>query len=135
MTPPTGGRSSKRNLRLAQLVQEWADQHDFVGFDSNGGFRLPDTSIVAPDAAFVTRAAWEHLSENDQEGFVPLVPEIAIELRSKSDSADDLRAKLLRLRSLGTAYVILIDPYAGDIWTDGVPPENFDIPLSRLLKE
>lgn len=134
MTPPTGAASSKRNSRLTRMLDEWAEAHDYIAFDSNGGFRLPDTSVVAPDASLVTRESWEKLSARQRERFFPGVPAIAIELCSNNDNSSELRAKLERLRKAGTAYVVLIDPYRATIWTDGIPPADFAINFEPLLE-
>jgi Uma2 family endonuclease len=63
------------------------------------------------------------------------VPDVAIELLSRTDRAEDLRSKLLRLRRLGAAYVVLLDPHRGEMWTDGHLPSGFhELELERLLR-
>jgi Uma2 family endonuclease len=133
MTPPTGAKSSEQNARLTRLVVEWAEAHDYVSFDSNGGFRLPDTSLVAPDASLVRKEAWRQLSEEEREGFFPGAPDVAVELCSYTDNPTELRAKLERLREAGSSYVVLVDPYQRTIWTDGTAPQAFDIDFEQLL--
>jgi Uma2 family endonuclease len=133
MTPPTGAATSKRNSRLTRMLDEWAEAHGYVAFDSNGGFRLPDTSVVGPDAALVTQESWEQLSAKQRERFFPGAPLVAIELVSDSDDPNELRAKLQRIRRAGTAYAVLIDPYRSTIWTDGIAPAAFDLDFAPLL--
>ncbi|MFY9884794.1 MAG: Uma2 family endonuclease [Candidatus Cybelea sp.] len=134
MTPPTGIETSKRNAALTSMIHEWAEAHDYVAFDSNGGFRLPNKSIVAPDAALVTKETWASLSAEERDGFFPGAPAVAVELCSHTDQPLRLRAKLERLRRAGTSYVVLIDPYQGTIWTDGTAPAAFDVDFAQLLK-
>lgn len=133
MTPPTGAASSNRNARLTHMFFDWAEAHGFVAFDSNGGFRLPDTSVVAPDAALVTQASWDKLTAKQRERFFPGAPVVAVELCSDNDNPNDLRAKLERIRQAGASYVILIDPYRSHIWTDGAAPADFDLDFRPLL--
>jgi Uma2 family endonuclease len=133
MTPPTGAASSRRNARLTYMVFKWAEEHGYVAFDSNGGFRLPDTSVVGPDAALVTQASWEMLGAKERERFFPGAPLVAIELASDSDNPNELRAKLERIRRAGASYVVLIDPYRSSIWTDGVAPAGFDLDFKQLF--
>ena len=135
MTPPTGIGTSRRNARLTRLLDEWAEAHGYVAFDSNGGFRLPDTSVVSPDAALVTGDRWAMLTEDQRKGFFPGTPAVAIELCSYTDDPNQLRAKLERMRRLGTAYVVLIDPESSTIWTDGTPPAGFDLDFEQLIRE
>lgn len=133
VTPPTGAPSSKRSTRLTRMIDEWAEAHGHVAFDSNGGFRLPDTSVVAPDAALVTQESWERLTAKQRERFFPGAPVVAVELCSNSDNPNELRAKLQRIRAAGASYVVLIDPYRATIWTDGVAPRGFDLDFRPLL--
>jgi len=134
MTPPTGAASSMRHARLTHIIFEWAEAHGYVAFDSNGGFRLPDTSVVGPDAALIPQEWWQKLTAKQRERFFPGAPAVAVELCSDSDNPNELRAKLERIRAAGTSYVVLVDPYRGTIWTDGTPPPAFDLDFSQLLK-
>jgi Uma2 family endonuclease len=133
MTPPTGAATAGRNAWLTSMIFEWAKEHGYFAFDSNCGFRLADTSVVAPDAALITLKSWEELPADERERFFPGAPAVAVELVSPTDSLSDLRAKLVRLRRAGTSYVVLIDPYGGTIWTDGTPPPGFDLNFEPLL--
>jgi Uma2 family endonuclease len=135
MSPPNGGKSSRRNFRLLIWLEEWAQAHGFVGFDSSGGFKFPDTSVLSPDAAFIRAADWNRLSPDEQEGFVRVPPVVAVELVSQSDRPDDLRKKLLRMRGYGVEHVVLIDPYRRDVWSDGEPPPGFPIDFTPFFDE
>lgn len=134
MTPPAGAASSNRNARLTHMFFEWAQAHGYVAFDSSGGFRLPDTSVVGPDASLVTKDAWEKLDADQRERFFPGPPAVAAELCSDTDDPKELREKLERIRRAGAAYVVLIDPYRKTIWTDGMPPSGFDLNFRPLLE-
>jgi len=112
---------------------EWAEAHGYVAFDSNGGFRLPDMSVVGPDASLVTQESWERLTVKQRERFFPGATVVAVELCSDSDNPNELRAKLERIRAAGAAYVVLIDPYRGEVWTDGVAPQGFDLDFKPVL--
>jgi Uma2 family endonuclease len=134
VTPPTGAASSNRNVRVTHMLHEWAEAYGYIAFDSSGGFRLPDTSVVAPNGSLVLNEAWAELGAKERERFFPGVPAVAIELCSLTDNPADLRAKLERLRRAGSSYVVLMDPYHGDVWTDGVAPPAFDLDFTELLE-
>jgi Uma2 family endonuclease len=134
ITPPAGIETSRRNAILTSMMHDWAEAHNYVAFDSSGGFRLPNKSIVAPDAALVTNETWTKLTVDEREGFFPGAPAVAIELCSHTDEPLRLRAKLERLRRAGTSFVVLIDPYCGTIWTDGIAPAGFDLDFTRLIQ-
>jgi Uma2 family endonuclease len=132
MSPPAGGRSSRRNSRLTRMLDEWAQRHDFASFDSSCGFRLPDSSIVSPAGALVPLERWRALEEEEREGFLPIVPTVAIELCS-TDDPRDLRRKLESIKNAGASYVVLI--YRNAIWEDGARPSHFDLDFTTLLSD
>jgi Uma2 family endonuclease len=133
VTPPAGAMSGHRNARLTQAMTTWADAHGFVAFDSSAGFALPDGSIFQPDAAVVARTSWEALTSEQREDFLPIPPVIAIELASRSDRPNILKAKLRRFRTAGSLFVALIDPYRNNVWTDGARPADFTVDLEAFL--
>jgi len=94
---------------------------------------LPDKSVRSPDVSLIRRTDWDALSEDEQETFSPIAPAIALELTSKTDRPAQLKAKLLRMRELGTEYAVLIDPYRREVWTDGDRPPGFPEDFSALF--
>ncbi|MEP0886576.1 Uma2 family endonuclease, partial [Trichocoleus sp. ST-U3] len=63
-------------------------------FNSSTGFHLPNGADRSPDAAWVSQERWDALTPQEQEGFVPLCPDFVLELRSNSDSIEQLRTKM-----------------------------------------
>lgn len=112
VNPPTGGESGKRNLSITGQLSNWYEANDGLGeaFDSSTGFTLPNGANRSPDAAWVRRARWDALTPAEREGFIPLCPDFVVELRSKSDSLKDLRAKLQEYMDNGAELGWLIDP-------------------------
>jgi Uma2 family endonuclease len=53
---------------------------------------------------------WEVLSPEDRKRFPPLCPDFVIELRSETDSLQELRAKMQEYRDNGARLGWLIDP-------------------------
>jgi Uma2 family endonuclease len=73
---PTGSETGARNADLAFQIQAWARATcNWKGFDSSAGFRLPDNSVLSPDAALVALDRWQGLSAEQRRGFAPLCPE------------------------------------------------------------
>jgi len=108
---PAGSKTSKMNMRIGRLLDEWAEQDGRgVAFDSNGGFTLPDGSMRAADAAWVLLMRWDALSAEQQKGYAPLCPDFVIELRSPSDRLSDLNAKMESWLANGAQSGWLIDP-------------------------
>ncbi|MBD0277192.1 MAG: Uma2 family endonuclease [Flavisolibacter sp.] len=110
--PPTGGMTSNRNFKVNGLFAQWAahNEHLGYGFDSSGGFRLPNRAMRAPDAAWVKKERWEQLSPEEQKKFPPLTPDFIIEIRSESDSLKELQDKMQEWIENGCRLAWLIDP-------------------------
>ncbi|MBN9617710.1 MAG: Uma2 family endonuclease [Acidobacteriales bacterium] len=130
---PAGSRTSKINMRIGRLLDEWAEADGRgVAFDSNGGFTLPDGSMRAADAAWVALPRWKALSDADQSRYAPLCPDFVIELRSPTDSLSELREKMQQWIANGAQLAWLIDPIerAVSIYRPGEEPEVHQYPTS-----
>ena len=112
VNPPTGGESGKRNLSISTQLGVWFEANNILGeaFDSSTGFKLPNGANRSPDASWVQKERWEALTQEQQEGFVPLCPDFVVELRSKRDNLKELRAKMQEYLDNGSRLGWLIDP-------------------------
>jgi Uma2 family endonuclease len=101
LMPPTGWESGKRNASLTARLSVWSEADGTgVAFDSSTGFKLPNGAVRSPDAAWVRQDRLNALNP-DPDSFLPLAPDFAIELRSASDSAQALRAKMKEYQENG----------------------------------
>jgi len=74
---PTGSETGARNGELFFQIKTWARARGgWMAFDSSTGFRLPDNSVLSPDASLVALARWQALSANERRGFAPLCPDL-----------------------------------------------------------
>jgi len=109
--PPTGGETGKANFDLIAAFGAWVKADGSgIGFDSSTGFTLPNRAKRSPDLAWVKRARWDGLTPEQREDFPPLCPDFVVELRSKTDSLDTLKAKMQEYIANGTQLGWLIDP-------------------------
>ena len=70
MTPTgseTGARNSALLILLGMAVR--ASGLPLKLFDSSTGFRLPDGSVLSPDASLVRRERWDALTAEERRGF------------------------------------------------------------------
>jgi Uma2 family endonuclease len=87
LIPNAGGKTGIRNAEIAFQVSAWNKAHKLgITFDSSTTFRLPNTAMRSPDAAWIPRERWDKLTPKEQEQFPPLCPDFVIELRSRTDS-------------------------------------------------
>jgi len=108
---PAGSKTSRRNSRLTQRLNNWNDETGLGEvFDSSGGFLLPNGAMRSPDVSWIPTERWEQCSPEEQEKFLPLCPDFVIELRSPSDRLVDVRKKMHEWMDNGCRLGWLIDP-------------------------
>lgn len=104
---PSGYESEEVGTEFAALLRNWVRPRKLgriVG--SSAGFRLPNSDLRAPDVSFV-RA--ERLKRSTED-YAELVPDLVVEVKSKTDSLEKLREKIQEFISLGSQVGILINP-------------------------
>ena len=83
---PAGSETGARNGELFFQIKTWAQASGcWKAFDSSSGFRLPDNSVLSPDASLVALDRWQALTAEQRRGFAPLCPDLVVELASPSD--------------------------------------------------
>jgi Uma2 family endonuclease len=107
---PTGGESGKRNSELIFQVIAWNKQTKLGEvFESSTGYDF--TSIgggkMSPDVSWIEKS---RLNRIDITGFIPIVPDFVIELRSATDRLSILQKKMLEYQKLGVKLGLLINP-------------------------
>jgi Uma2 family endonuclease len=114
---PAGAESGRREARLIQRLTQWADAADCPGvvFSSNAGFTLPNGAMRAPDAAWIPRTRWDALTRSQRETFAPICPDFVVELRSPSDSVQELDDKLAEYVANGARLAWLLDSIEGRV--------------------
>jgi Uma2 family endonuclease len=111
MNPPAGGWTSNGNAEIVYQLQSWGVTHKRGRvFESSAGFRLPDGSILSPDAAYISSETLSALPKGALKGFPRLCPDFVIELLSESDTLPKLQAKMEDWIANGALLGWLIDP-------------------------
>jgi Uma2 family endonuclease len=141
---PTGSETGARNQALGALL--WLavrrGELPLQVFDSSSGFRLPDGSVLSPDASLVRLERWQALSPEQRRSFAPLCPDLVVELASASDAPGGapcgegprgltaLRRKMDAYLANGAqlGWLLLPEERAVEIWRAGAAanPERHD---------
>ena len=130
---PTGSETGARNSELLFQLKLFTNR---VGgwkvFDSSSGFRLPDGSVVSPDASLVDLDRWQALSTAERRSFAPLCPDLVVELASPSDEGprgvSALRQKMASYQANGARLGWLLLPYqqAVEVWPASGAPQRLE---------
>lgn len=148
---PTGGT---HGILVAELTTDLtifvrAGNLGYV-FGAECGFKLagdPDT-VVAPDISFVHRGRLDGVENVDK--FLPLAPDLAIEVLSPSNTVAQIDEKIEELLAAGTEAVWIVNPkrrtitvyrarVAPQMWTEkqileaGEPLPGFRLDLAKLF--
>ncbi|MEL6309426.1 MAG: Uma2 family endonuclease [Chloroflexota bacterium] len=105
---PTGWIHGSVVSLLTMYVQQHVLTHDLgevTGAET--GFRLTDTTVIAPDIAFIRK---DRLPDTLPDSFVPLAPNLAVEVLSPSNSASEMNHKIELLFAHGTQLVWVVHP-------------------------
>jgi Uma2 family endonuclease len=130
---PTWSETSRWNSYLNYQLAKWAEEtNSGISFDSNGGFTLPDNSVRAADASWISWMRWNALSDQQRRGFARVCPQFVIELRSKTDRLPPLQAKMEQWIANGAEVAWLIDPVEKTvaIYRPNGEPEHLNEPTS-----
>jgi Uma2 family endonuclease len=120
---PTGGETGARNAELFFQIYIWARNNgSWKSFDSSTGFRLPDNSVLSPDASLVALDRWQDLTAEQRRSFAPICPDLVVELASPSDEGPRgltaLRQKMAAYQRNGARLGWLLIPaeQAVEVW-------------------
>jgi Uma2 family endonuclease len=134
---PTGGESSKKNADLIIDVGMWNRQTNLGEvFDSSGGydFTAQGGGMLAPDVSWIEKS---RLQGVEIVGFIKVVPDFVIELRSATDNLLPLQQKMQEYQKLGVRLGLLINPKNKqvEIYRSGQEKELLDSPASINCNE
>jgi Uma2 family endonuclease len=110
---PAGGSHGVIALQLGWLIKSFVESHNLgYVFGAETGFILGVSddgaeTLRAPDVAFV---AHERLPSGAPDRYVPLAPDLAVEVVSPNDRADAVNRKLLDYLRYQTRLVWLVYP-------------------------
>lgn len=107
---PPGGLHGQIAITVGMLLKLWARQGSGGIVGAESGFIIeqqPDT-VRSPDVYYVRP---ERVPEHGvPEGFWPIAPDLAVEIVSPSDTADEVRAKVSEYLAAGTTEVWVVYP-------------------------
>lgn len=99
------------------------------------GYTLPDGAVLGPGVSWISEAAYNTLTEAQQQQFPPLCPQFVLEVKAPSDRLITLQIRFAQWLSYGVELAILLDADAETayLYRPGQPVEvvqGFDNELS-----
>ncbi|MFM9106017.1 MAG: Uma2 family endonuclease [Chloroflexota bacterium] len=91
----------------------------------------PDT-VLAPDISFVSHA--RNIPDRDLPGFAPLAPDLAVEVRSPSNTAAEMPQRVARYLAAGALLVWVVDPAARTISVHSPGAEHLTLHEGDVLE-
>ncbi|MEC4894576.1 MAG: Uma2 family endonuclease [Oscillatoria sp. PMC 1051.18] len=108
--PPTGGISGNRELNAGAYLLTLVESKNLGAvFACSCGFKLKNGAVRSPDAAFVAKGRLPVNWDRGEDEFINLAPDFAIEIRSKTDNLETLKAKMQEYIANGVKLGWLID--------------------------
>lgn len=108
---PTGPTHGRIDNKIARRVGQFVEDRQLGAVYTNTGFilsRSPDV-VRAPDEAFVSAASITR-SPPPENGYWELAPDLAIEVVSPNDSAEDIAAKVADYLAAGVRLTWVLYP-------------------------
>ncbi|TAF74486.1 MAG: Uma2 family endonuclease [Bacteroidetes bacterium] len=111
LIPNSGGIIGNYNAEILAEIGIWSRiSKTGICFDSSTAFKLPNSAVRSPDAAWIQSERWNTLSNKEKEQFPPLCPDFVIEIKSSSDSLLNLKDKMKEWMANGCKLAWLINP-------------------------
>jgi Uma2 family endonuclease len=110
---PAGPEISRLNQILSGELMLWTRKTGRGAvFGPDLGIRFPDMTLRAPDVAWLSNERWNAVRERRKKrpAFLTFCPEFVAELRSPSDRASQVEAKMEFWMARGAQLGWLIDP-------------------------
>ncbi|TAD96745.1 MAG: Uma2 family endonuclease [Bacteroidetes bacterium] len=121
---PTHTNTGNHNSLLNYYLTGWnMEEESGKTYDSSTGFRLPETkSLLSPDMSWIENSRLEKLEK--QDGYFNIAPDFVGELRSDSDTLNELKEKMEEYIENGVRLGWLIDPKGEKVYIYRLNKEN-----------
>jgi len=114
---PVGGESGYFEKNFMFELELWVRKNKKgLTFSSSTGFLLPNGAMRSPDACWISGERWGQVAEDQKKKFLPVVPEFVVEIKSPTDSLNDLKSKVEEWIENGTRLAWLVDPENRDVY-------------------
>jgi len=127
MTPPAGYPHGAIEAALGGILEPFVRKRTLGKcFGSSQGFELPSGDTVEPDYSFVSAERWRAMPPPEEGCFLRVVPDLVVEILSRSTAALDRGEKKDVYERSGVREYWLIDPRARTLLVYTRQGDRFD---------
>jgi len=126
---PVGREHGRVTLRLGSRMNVYVETHNLGEVTVEVGHYTSPKTALSPDVAFTSKA---RLPDDSVTGFVNQMPDLAVEVKSPSNTYEELHEKVVIYLKNGSHMVWVVYPKTQTI---GVytPPDNPESPQLKTL--
>jgi Uma2 family endonuclease len=118
----SGNRATRLGLRLGGRLGAYVDAHRLgVATGADGVYKFPDAETgIIPDVGYYRAERLPLITDENKP--IPFAPDLAVEVASPSQDADEMAAKARLYLKAGTSLVWVVWPQSAhiDLWHAGV---------------
>ncbi len=131
---PTSTRTSAKTLEAAFQLKLYAKKVGGSAFGSDAGFAVgPGEALKCPDASWASPKTIASIPPENEEGFWPVSPDVAIEVTSRTDRFTATVAKVEMYRERGSQYAVAINPDTREVQERGTPPDGLALDFDAII--
>lgn len=109
-----GGIHGRMVIRLGRFLDTFAEENNLGIVTAETGCHPPDDrhTLLLPDVAFISHG---RAPDPFPANFIPVMPDLVVEIQSPSNTIRELREKAQLYLRLGVALVWLVSPATGTV--------------------
>ncbi len=130
VSPTATPGGAKSGEAFAQLHQ-YAKRAGGKAFDSSTGFKTPRGGVLSPDASWLNADRVAAFAGID--GFWQDIPDVVIEIASKTDSWPQVKAKIDAYIEAGATYALAINPSNRELYSRGEVPPDLALDTNAII--
>ena len=128
---PTGEIHTVLATWIAYLILVYVDAHDLGEVTGEiGGYLLAPDTVLAPDVGFISK---DRLTARTGQGYIPVAPDLAVEIMSPGDTANEINDKVLRYLQAGTQLCWVVYPVSKTVTVYKASHEGAIIGIDAFL--
>ena len=134
VSPLSGTATAKKEAMAYRELLRFAERVGGDAHIASAGFRLPDGSVLGPDAAWISPERLSALASSEKEdAFWHVCPDVVIEVFSENDTWSELVRKIRRFVANGATYAVAVDPRGRHVYEIGTPPLGLTLDFEAIF--